>query len=682
MRWGPPLEEEEECRAGSEERMKEEDALNKTSKKESRCCNASSLVLDVPERISHALEQVVGLGLHLLLVLLLGVHELHGGDLVDELAHLLLDHAERDLVEALRCRLDSAASHVIEANHVAEHQHRLVERAEAIVVGIAVLLQEVVLDDLGHLKCDLVRLGQRALADELHDLSQILLILENLTGLGAQGSEVGEVLLVEVIQSTHVLGVGDEPVDGGEVLALGQLLVKAPEHLYDTQGGGCDGVGEITAGRGHGTDDCDGALAGRAAHALDAAGALVERGEAGAQVGGVARVGRHLSETTGDLTQSLGPTRGGVGHHGHVVAHVAEVLGEGDAGVDRGLTGSDRHVGCVGDEGRALHDRLLAAVHLHLQTREVLEHLGHLVAALAAADVDDNVRVGVLGERLRNDSLAAAKGAGNGRGAALHAREEGVEDALAGQQRVVGGELLRGGAHLAHGPDLAHGVADLGLAGKLGLQHDLVDCVLAGRGHEGDGALGVGVEHDEVALDEGVLLDDTKDVAAGDGLADRQLGHRLVGPLLRAAEGVDVDAARDVDALVGDGNLLQRALDAVEDRLHDAGAQLDREGLACAVDRVADGDAGRLLVHLDGGGVGLETDDLADELAVAHAHELVHGRAAHALGSDDRAGHAQDHAILKLASHSSVWMSTELLLFCLLLRRMGSLSRLPPSVRL
>ena len=38
-------------------------------------------------------------------------------------------------------------------------------------------------------------------------------------------------------------------------------------------------------------------------------------------------------------------------------------------------------------------------------------HLCHLVAALAAAHVDDAVRVGVLGQRLRDDGLAAAKGA-------------------------------------------------------------------------------------------------------------------------------------------------------------------------------------------------------------------------------------------------------------------------------
>ena len=41
--------------------------------------------------------------------------------------------------------------------------------------------------------------------------------------------------------------------------------------------------------------------------------------------------GRHLSQSTRDLSESLSPSRGGVCHHTHVVAHVPEILGERDA---------------------------------------------------------------------------------------------------------------------------------------------------------------------------------------------------------------------------------------------------------------------------------------------------------------------------------------------------------------
>lgn len=38
---------------------------------------------------------------------------------------------------------------------------------------------------------------------------------------------------------------------------------------------------------------------------------------------------------------------------------------------------------------------------------------------LSATDVDDDVRVGVLGQSLRDDSLAATEGAGDGRSTTL-----------------------------------------------------------------------------------------------------------------------------------------------------------------------------------------------------------------------------------------------------------------------
>ena len=52
-------------------------------------------------------------------------------------------------------------------------------------------------------------------------------------------------------------------------------------------------------------------------------------------------VSGHLSQTARDLAERLGPAGGRVGHHGDVHAHVAHVLGERDAGVDRGLARRD-----------------------------------------------------------------------------------------------------------------------------------------------------------------------------------------------------------------------------------------------------------------------------------------------------------------------------------------------------
>lgn len=39
---------------------------------------------------------------------------------------------------------------------------------------------------------------------------------------------------------------------------LGEFLIEPPEDLDDGEGGGGDWIGEITSGRGHGSDDSNG----------------------------------------------------------------------------------------------------------------------------------------------------------------------------------------------------------------------------------------------------------------------------------------------------------------------------------------------------------------------------------------------------------------------------------------
>ena len=51
------------------------------------------------------------------------------------------------------------------------------------------------------------------LADQLDDLSQVLLLLQDLLGLGAQRHKLREVLVVVLVQSAGVLAVADQPVD-------------------------------------------------------------------------------------------------------------------------------------------------------------------------------------------------------------------------------------------------------------------------------------------------------------------------------------------------------------------------------------------------------------------------------------------------------------------------------------
>mmetsp|Transcript_64817 Transcript_64817/g.166821 ORF Transcript_64817/g.166821 Transcript_64817/m.166821 type:complete len:597 (+) Transcript_64817:397-2187(+) len=574
-----------------------------------------------------------------LLVVLLGLPrklELHVGDLLDHVLHRVVDGAPTHLLLAGELR-HALLSGLVEPNDDLHHANGLGQGAHEVVLGEAVLLQEVLADDLRDLEGALLVLRQRVLADQLHDLLQVVLLLQDLLHLLLQHAVLGVVLLEVRLQDADVLGEGDVPVHRREVLALGQLLVQAPEHLHDAERGGRDRVREVAAGRGHGADNGDGALTGRIAEALHAAAALVEAGQTRTQVRGVAGIGRHLGQTAGDLSQGLGPARGAVGHHGHVVAHVAEVLGGGHARVDGGLPSCHGHVRRVGHERRALHDGLLLAVNERGELREICEHLSHLVAALAAADVDDDVRVGVLGEGLGDDRLAAAEGAGHRRGATLRHREQGIDDALAREQRGVALQLLNRRPGLAHRPPLEELDAHL-LAGLLDLDDLRVDRVHAGRQHALHAAADVRVHHDEVLLEEAVLVHLADDVAARHEVANLHIQRHEV-PLLLAVQARHVDAARHEDTLGDLLNALQRTLDTIVDAVQDARAQLQGERQARLHQRVAHGEAGGVLVHLDGGGVALQPNDLADERVFADTDHLVHFCARHVLGDDQRAGH-------------------------------------------
>ena len=55
------------------------------------------------------------------------------------------------------------------------------------------------------------RIRASYLSDELHDLREVLFFLQDLVDFGAEGHEVGEVLLVVVVKGAGVLGVRDQP---------------------------------------------------------------------------------------------------------------------------------------------------------------------------------------------------------------------------------------------------------------------------------------------------------------------------------------------------------------------------------------------------------------------------------------------------------------------------------------
>ena len=76
---------------------------------------------------------------------------------------------------------------------------------------------------------------------------------------------------------------------------------------------------------------------------------------------------------------------------------------------------------------------------------EIFQNLGHFISALAAADVDNDVRVGPLGNLVLGHGFARTKSAGNGCCTAFCNGEQSIQNTLSRHQRLRSRVTLAGG---------------------------------------------------------------------------------------------------------------------------------------------------------------------------------------------------------------------------------------------
>lgn len=263
------------------------------------------------------------------------------------------------------------------------------------------------------------------------------------------------------------------------------------------------------------------------------------------------------------------------------------------------------------------------------------------------SDVNNDVAVGELRHGLRNDSLATAESTRDTDSTTLDRGEESVKHTLADNERLGGRELVGGGTRDTDRPLVHHAVLGL-LALELELQNVGIDSVLALLGHLLDSTASAGREKNAVDVEQRVLPDGTEAVTASNVVALFEVlaGREL--PLLGAVQAGHVNAAGNVDAAADVADTLEWALDTIVDGLHETGTELDGERLAGTDDRVANSNASGFLVDLDGGLVGVDTNDFTNELLVADLAQLVHGATDHVLGDNDGTGNGEDGAMLLL----------------------------------
>ena len=297
------------------------------------------------------------------------------------------------------------AQAVVPADH-RKHPCLTVVFREGIHIHKGVLLQEVLPYHTGGLQRDLILGGKGVLTYQLHDLIKACLLLQDgHRPFPVHQEGLAEVLLIPRPQAVDIKRIGIEPVNGREVPPIGKACIQRPEHLYNSHRCLRNRLGKVTAGGRYRTDCGQRAAAFLiAADAGHRTGTLIELRQTGGKVGGIALFTGHLLQTAAHLTQGLCPAGGGVGDNRHGIAHVTVVFRYGNTGIDGRFTGGHRHIGGIGNEHGTLHQRL-PGTGIN-QFREFPQNIGHLVAALAAANVDHQIHIRPLGQGMLHYRLA------------------------------------------------------------------------------------------------------------------------------------------------------------------------------------------------------------------------------------------------------------------------------------
>ena len=88
---------------------------------------------------------------------------------------------------------------------------------------------------------------------------------------------------------------------------------------------------------------------------------------------------------------------------------------------------------------------------------------------------------------------------------------------------------------------------------------------------------------------------------------------------------------------------LERPTGAVEHGAEESRSQIDGERRLLAEDRLTNGEAGRLLEHLERGQVASHAEDLGQQACVADPHDLAERSAAHAARLGDGPRDPREH---------------------------------------
>jgi hypothetical protein len=209
------------------------------------------------------------------------------------------------------------------------------------------------------------------------------------------------------------------------------------------------------------------------------------------------------------------------------------------------------------------------AIELDLQFWELIQYLSHLVSSLTATDVDDALRVGVLGEGLRNASFSASESARNSASSSQDRRIESVQNSLSCQEWLVSLQLLECWSWGSHRPEMTHAQLLLFSIDGLNDANWLGDGVLSLWEYLDDSSIGLWINHDPMILEKRIFVHITQLVSTCDQVADSKGGAWVEVPELVLVEARELDTSWDKHTVCSSCNFLKWSLDTVKNSLQD-----------------------------------------------------------------------------------------------------------------
>mmetsp|Transcript_13607 Transcript_13607/g.15293 ORF Transcript_13607/g.15293 Transcript_13607/m.15293 type:complete len:472 (+) Transcript_13607:662-2077(+) len=443
------------------------------------------------------------------------------------------------------------------------------------------------------------------------------------------------------------------------MLTLSKLLIKTPEHLHNRKSGSSYRIREITTWWTYSSYNTHSTLTIRGTKTGYTSGTFVESCKTGTKVGWVTGIGRHLSKTTGNLTKSFGPTRGGISHHRNIHSLITEVLSKSNTSVNGSLASSYRHIRGVGYKSSTLHNTnftfLLSDLILdsHCKFWEITKYFSHLITTLTASNVYNSIRVRKFRKRLGDNGLSATKGTGYGTGSTKHGWEKSINYTKTSDKWLITWKLLSNRTRATYRPEVTKSkLVCLILSFIEHFDNNIIykECFLSIGSSSvdlGNGTVYIWWTKNLMLINNFILEHNSNNITSSYGLTFLDVSWSIC-PANLPGQTRSIYTLWHVNITSVLENSFKRTLDTIENGSHNTGSELYRKRLLLTKNWVTDGKTRSILVYLNGGSISLKLNNLSYKLGVSYTDKLVHCSSRHTIGNHKGTGYLENKSVVGL----------------------------------